>query len=397
MIFSDNTDRTGSRLVSIVNGLLLSKLLNVSYKIVWKPYQKNHSEIDELDNYEIFSVNFKKKYIINKSDLKTDVFFLNDLDFNTFNNEDLIDPKLFYKYFIKTFKSNQIGANTPWDVIKFLKNEKKRNYYDHVLSELEFSEEIKKVKIITEQTKHKYNAINIRAGDILYSAPQVLLRFHNKAFPALNAVFIIENKLIDDPVLFGEELDLQNKLSDRFQLKEIKSSEKKLNYLEKLFFEIFLQAKANSIVADTSRFAVFASFYGQNKLINFNNFINANNFLVYKNFIFTELKTYSDWYSSEQKAFAFLNLYHQAIRLKIKENCLEGYLLECIKYKDDEAYNIFLLDYYVSKNDLINADKIYQKFNKKLNIKILKKILETDWFRKKFTHQTINFLEKNLL
>jgi hypothetical protein len=46
MIFSNNTDRTGARLVSIVNGLLLSKLLNVSYKIVWNLYPKNHSEAD---------------------------------------------------------------------------------------------------------------------------------------------------------------------------------------------------------------------------------------------------------------------------------------------------------------------------------------------------------------
>jgi hypothetical protein len=356
-----------------------------------------HQEIKEIDSYEIFSDNFKKKYLINKSEIRTDKSFFDHLDVNTFNNKDLIEPNLFYKYLKRNYKSNLIDPQKPDHLIKFLKNDIKNFYFDHVIKELEFSEKIQKIKIQVNQINQKYNTINIRAGDILYSAPQFLLRFANKAFSAVNAAFLIENKLIDHPVLLGEELNLQNKLSKRFKLKKIINFDINLNFLEKLFLDIFLIAKADIVIANNSRFAIFSSFYGQNKLISFYQFINSSNFLAYENFIFKELEIYHDWYSPEQKAFTFFNLYQHAKRLKIKEYALENYLLEAIKYKNDEVYNILLIDFYITQNDLINANKIFKKFNECLNIKVLRRFHSTDWFYKIFSNETINFIKKNLL
>jgi FkbM family methyltransferase len=387
MIFTNNTDRTGSRLLSIASGLLLSKLLNVPYKIQWNSYPSAHEEI-KINN--IFSENFIKKYLI-KNVNKVD-FYFHHLDFNSFKNEDLIKPKIFYEYLKKRFKNNKIDSGNPNLIMRFIKN--KKLYVDYILKELEFNVEIKKIKELVQQINFLYTPLVVREGDIL-SDDFNYFRFNGKAFSALNAVFLIKNKLINDPFLLGEELHLQNKLSTRFKLKKI-NYEQNLNYAEKLFYDIFVIANANTVIANNSSLVGFSNFYGSNKLIKFKEFINTDNFIVYENTIYTELQTYGDWYSSEQKAFAFLNLYQQAKRLKVRENDLESYLLECIKYKDNAIYNLYLIDFYLEKKQLFKANKVFEKFKKNFNVNI-KQFINKKFFCKKFSISTRNFLSKKLM
>ena len=388
MIFTNNFDRTGSRLSSIVSGLLLSKLLNVPYKIKWNSYGSVHEEI-EINN--IFSENFIKKYLtknLNKVD-----FYFHHLDFNSFKNEDLIEPKIFYEFLKKKFKKNTVPGINPAIIMKFIKN--KKLYVDYILKELEFNVEIKKIKEQVQQINFLYTPLVIREGDIL-SEDYEQFFYNVRAFSALNAVFLIKNKLINDPFLIGEELHLQNKLSTRFKLKKI-NYEQNLNYVEKLFYDIFVIANAKTVIANNSSLVSFSNFYGSNKLIKFEEFINTDNFIVYENTIYTELQTYGDWYSSEQKAFAFLNLYQQAKRLNIRENSLESYLLECIKYKDNEMYNLYLIDFYLENEQLFNANKVFEKFKKNLNINIIKKFIHRKIFLHQFSITTRNFLSKKLM
>ncbi|MBZ7969385.1 tetratricopeptide repeat protein, partial [Campylobacter molothri] len=377
-IISAKPDAFGMRLAGILIGIYLSKQINFKFAFTWK----KNIDVDFLD--------------VQKSIKKEDIYYLGNAidDANIifdkkFLDEFLIESKLvseswghnlgFNKRSLQDLK-NGIDADESWgwystDILpsKWIKNcneEECLNVISQIYRTINFSEKFKEIidnVDLIYKNLGSFIALHIRGGEMIFSNSRKLPNwsvFQERYFPYEIALEIIQRELrYEIPiVIFGQDLK-SNAILKKYICERNNNSniikcaddfiETNYSDLERSFFDMNLMSKANKIYsARESAFSKVAMMIsGRNNLISYHDIFNLHEqYEIIKNNLFV-LKLHD-----LHIAMSYFRLY--LLSKQLNKNSLE-FLKKALEYdNDNDAYRIYIIDYYLQQKQYDKAERI---------------------------------------
>ncbi|EJH0105809.1 hypothetical protein NCA42_001706, partial [Campylobacter coli] len=370
----------GDKIISMLNAMYISKHTGLKFGYAWSDIYRDHLKVPEKIKTEsvgkedsIFSKEFINEY--SYSNKKEVIFNL----YNCKSRENIIDYEVNQDYYYGNYINH--------GVLKSIIRQLETNYgleYKELFCQISFSEKIKKVFLLAEDTfnKHFNNfkvlGIHIRSGAIVYSIDRdrCITHYENKATPIEMALSIIENYHchFDKIIIFGEDYESINNLVS--YCKKLFSQEifiastlipSQLDDTEIDFFEIKFMSLCDKIISN-SGFARLASLIGNGKEPEGwkDIFTLEEKFNLFNKYI-GQIDT-----DNYQKAYSYLCLYMISKKIKKTNNFLIDILSKAILYDSDNvAYRILIVNCYIDANEYSLAEQQLKEVDIKRFIQIL--------------------------
>ncbi len=358
-IVASREDGLGERLNSILNAVVLSKILGYKFGYIWensihahelqKEAESNkklvgHAIVDE-DNF--FDDSFIKKYSLLKDSLiNTKTISDKNITYNSlfelenkFNLDTWISPRLE----LKDHFSKELLLNNPFsysDAFKFIKFNKPINRSIDLAN--------------TIMNNNRYIALHLRSGDVFYGEYRKYVHYTYKGIVLPLAKAIIEIYLEKGlkVVIFGQDIEVLRYLKSSYDITTVNdfSEYEKFNDTQKAMFEITLMSNAESIVAGSSGFAKLASWIGNKVIKTPANYFSA---VEQTKIIKDDLEINKDNYSALQTSFAYWYAYYYG-RHEKKMDEIEFLLKRAFKFDPKNELYILVLSSIQYKNSFYN-------------------------------------------
>ncbi|MCH3687705.1 hypothetical protein [Campylobacter lari] len=370
----------GDKIISMLNAMYISRHTKLKFGYAWSDIYREHLKVPEKiktesvgKEEEIFAKEFIDEF--SYSDKKEVVFNLYNCGFR----EDIANYEKKQDYYYGNYINH--------GVLQYIIGQIDSNYsleYKDLFHQISFSEKIKKVFSLADDTFNKYFknykvlGIHIRSGAIVYSVDRdrCITHYENKATPVEMALSIIKLYYcgFDKIIIFGEDYDSINNLVSYCKktfFKEILIAKDlipaSLDDTEIDFFEIKFMSLCSEIVSN-SGFARLASLCG-----------NGREPKGWKDIFtleekFNLLNEYIGKIDSDkfQKAYSYLCLYMISKRLQKPNKILIDTLNKAIFYDSDNvAYKILIVNCYIGENNYSLAEEQLKKVNIKRFLYVL--------------------------
>lgn len=335
-VIAARRDGLGERLNSIFNGLLISEITGSEFKFHWPKTLNVKNSLHVMDSVDrVFSKDFIDKYhICDSADLmnyKEIKFIKGDLG-QTVNHIKLEIA----------LGACLVSQKSLIDLIK-TEIEEKRDLVGKVYAKIGFSDEILLARRFANQINIPNNlaAVHIRSGDIVYQGT-VLSHLMSKAvctplISKLIQLLIAENKAV---ILFGQEPETISKFSSHYRVIDARAyyAGKEFSKLQEAMIDIFLMCRCKSIYAPSSGFSRIASQLAVIPIISIAKVIPKESYGVV---VEKEIFAYPDYFSGEQKAYAYFTAF-SGLYGKASFEVLDGYIKKARHYNPESVMYIFL-------------------------------------------------------
>lgn len=293
-LYSNRTDGMGERLRSLVNTIVLAKLLNCQFKFTWNlsKYLGDTHSIEDV--YSTFSEKFIEKHFAAESPTMLEQLSDINTEIQCSTNETEL-----------TLRMDDLNIIKRYPQLKKIIN---YTMFKDAFSEIDFASSLQHAIELANNVNVKPNtiAIHLRSGDILYGRYRADDRYTNKAISYAFADYILHKLQNDtaDVLIFGQTDSVCNYLASKYRVTYSKNIDgvHKLSNIQRAMFDIVLISRCSNIYAGNSGFSALSQLIGNVNLKKFDSLIDQK----MQKFVFDLLQSEEvNRYDHHQNAFSY--------------------------------------------------------------------------------------------